>query len=110
MGTKTIFSVLGNTNVEQASHQVHVEPGEIEDLALSHSGVNTHSSRFTFADFRLRLYIVSPSSLFYLNFSIIGGLIFEMFIRRKFRNACCRLERRLGTSACVIRSKAGNDL
>ena len=39
---ETIFSVLGNTNVEQASRQVHVEPGEIENLSLPHSGVYRH--------------------------------------------------------------------
>ena len=39
---ETIFTVLRNPNVEQASHQVHVEPGEIENLALSHPAVNRH--------------------------------------------------------------------
>src|SRR5437868_7625228 len=39
---ETIFPILRNTNVEQASRQVHVEPGEIENLALSHSGVDCH--------------------------------------------------------------------
>jgi hypothetical protein len=39
---EAIFAVLGNTNVDQASRQVHAEPGEIENLALSHSRVDRH--------------------------------------------------------------------
>src|SRR5690348_3955434 len=51
---ETIFAVLGNTNVEQASRQVHVEPGEIEDLALSHSGIDRHrdDSLYPFLTFK----------------------------------------------------------
>src|SRR6266498_210965 len=39
---ETIFAVLGDSNVNHPSRQVHVEPGEIENLALPHSGVNGH--------------------------------------------------------------------
>src|SRR5690242_979126 len=51
---ETIFAVLGNTNVEQASQQVHVEPGEIENLSLSHSTVDRHrdDSLYPFLTFK----------------------------------------------------------
>jgi hypothetical protein len=59
---ETIFAVLGNTNVEQASHSVHVEPGEIENLSLSHSCVNRYrdDSRCPFLTFKF-LFQEKPS-------------------------------------------------
>jgi hypothetical protein len=41
--------------VEQVSREIHVEPGEIENLALSHSGVDRHrdDSLYPFLTFKL---------------------------------------------------------
>src|SRR5258708_28406051 len=39
---ETVFAVFGDSDVNHSSRQIHVEPGEIENLALPHSGVNSH--------------------------------------------------------------------
>src|SRR6266545_2590912 len=53
---KTIFAVLGDSNVNHPSRHVHVEPGEIENLALPHSGVNSHRNDLLYPFLTLKFF------------------------------------------------------
>lgn len=53
---ETILAVLRNSNVKHPSRQVHVEPGEIENLALSHSGIDRHRNDPLYPFMTLKLF------------------------------------------------------
>jgi hypothetical protein len=66
--------------VEQTSHQVHVKPGEIEDLSLSHSTVDRHrdDSLYPFLTFK---FLEQPS------FFVEGQITCPSRVRAKLPNS-----------------------